>query len=166
MGKHAQKRDAASTHKSARGTTSADAAIDGAATRTYAPSFERSAMTLSPGMVLDLFDEPIMFRRIYVDLTGSVTAALWLSHLLSSDESLKYVDTARRWFEIPLDQISETTGLTRFEQESARKRLRDLSILDERRVGMPAKLQFAINHEELARKIKCLSDKRWDGLLP
>ncbi|TAG49745.1 MAG: hypothetical protein EAZ30_02615 [Betaproteobacteria bacterium] len=166
MGKHSQKRIAASMNKSAGETISADAATGGAAPRQYAPSFEHSATMLSPGMVLDLFDEPIMFRRIYVDLTGSVTAALWLSHLLSCDESLKYVDAARRWFEIALDQISETTGLTRFEQEGARKRLRDLSIINERRVGMPAKLQFAINHDELAKKLKSLSDKRWDGLLP
>ena len=136
--------------------------------RDLAPSFSPGSegeAFLSPGMVLDLFDEPIMFRRIYVDLTGSVTAALWLSHLVTHHASLNYVDHERQWFERSMEQITEETGLTRFEQETARRRLRDLSILDERRMGMPARLQFLIKHERLASLLREQSDARWKDKL-
>lgn len=125
----------------------------------HTPTAEGQWMT--PGLLLDLFDEPIMFRRMYVDLTGSVTCALWLSHVVGYQETLRYVDEERLWFELSTEEMTRITGLSRWEQETARRRLRDLSILRERRVGMPARRQLAIDWDQLGRLVREQSDVRW-----
>jgi len=40
----------------------------------------RSSLTLDTALLLDIFDEPIVFHRSYVPIAGGITAALFLSH--------------------------------------------------------------------------------------
>lgn len=71
--------------------------------------------------VWKMFDRPIAFHRGFVTLTGSVTAALMLSQAVYwSQRSLNPAG----WFYKTADDWEEETGLTRREQETARKRLR------------------------------------------
>lgn len=93
----------------------------------------------------DILDRPIAFHRVFVTLTGSVTAALMLSQAIywtrrTSDEE--------GWFWKTQDEWEKETGLTRYEQEAARERLRALGFWKEERKGMPSKLYFRV--DELA----------------
>jgi len=50
-------------------------------------------------------------------------------------------------------EITEKTAMSRYEQETARKNLRDLGILKEERSGIPARLYYSLDLEQLARAI-------------
>src|SRR5581483_10535064 len=56
------------------------------------------------------------------------------------------------------DQLHAETGLTRKEQESARRYLRDADVLEERKAGVPAKLYFRVNVERLTQLLASLQD--------
>lgn len=93
-----------------------------------------------------LLDRPIAFHRIFVTLTGSITAALMLSQgvywsLRTNDEEGWFWKTQEEWV--------EETGLTRKEQENARKKLRDLKFWQEELRGVPAKLHYRIDSDLL-----------------
>jgi hypothetical protein len=120
--------------------------------------------TISPAMLLDIFDEPIVFQRAYVGLTGSAVAALFLSYAIYTVERLPY--EAEGWFRKTGDEWKAETGLTRFEQATARRILRDLGILIERRAGMPAELWFKIRMERLLELLSEQADARWGRALP
>ena len=101
-------------------------------------------------MSLRLLDRAISFQRCFVTLTGSVNAALMLSqavywHLRTNDPG--------GWFYKSQDEWEEETGLSRYEQEGAREKLRKLGFWNEKRDGMPAKLFFQINEELLQTQL-------------
>ena len=83
---------------------------------------------------LDLFGPPIAFRREFVPLTGSITAALLLSQMVYWT-GLYCGPTGegnQGWFYLPSqDEVQQQTCLTRFELEGARKRLRDRGLIEE-----------------------------------
>lgn len=57
------------------------------------------------------------------------------------------------WFWKPQREITEETGLTRRETETARRRLRDLGVLREDLRGLPATLHFRVDAEALCRRL-------------
>jgi len=73
--------------------------------------------------VFSMFQRPVAFHKIFVDVTGSVTAALMLSQAFywSKQGRKGYWDG---WFFKSADEWEEETGLTRREQETARRKLR------------------------------------------
>ena len=98
---------------------------------------------VDPALLLEILGQaPIVFHRIFVDITGSVTAALWLSYALYALEERRAGDDG--WFSKSQDEWQRDTGLTRREQETARKRLRALELLEERR-GMNLPLTFRVD---------------------
>jgi hypothetical protein len=101
-----------------------------------------SAMVITPQLLLDVFDLPISFHRCLVPLTGSVTAALMLSQAICTTHELD--PNAGGWFLKSQEDWTEETGLSRWEQETARRALRAAGFLMERRAGMPAKLWFRV----------------------
>ena len=102
---------------------------------------------IDPGLLLELFGQtPIVFNRIYLDITGSVTAALWLAYAV-----YHVCERQRRpgdWFVRSQAEWCRETGLSRREQENARKRLRHLGVLvEERRPNAP--LAYRMDMEQL-----------------
>ena len=105
-------------------------------------------------------------------MTGSVTAAL----LLTCAAEWSYRALARSedgngpeegWFERSQEQIQEATCLSRWELETARRRLREMDLLQERRVGMPARLQMRVLGAKLARLLNAQAEANWsDKLTP
>ena len=91
-------------------------------------------------------DRPIAFNRDFVDLGIGITGALLLSQAIYWSKRTK--DT-QGWFYKTADEWQEETGMTRNEQETARKKLRELGILEEKRAGLPAKLYYRINAYKL-----------------
>jgi hypothetical protein len=55
----------------------------------------------------------------------------------------------REWFYKTQTDLEEETGLTRYEQEGARKKLVSCGVLEEAKRGIPAKLYFRVNQERL-----------------
>lgn len=113
-----------------------------------------SSSVISPELLLEVIDEPICIHRCLLTLTGSITAALMLTYANYQMQDLP--DGADGWFCKSKEEWQSELGLSRFEQEGARKLLRDLGVLEEKRVGMPAKLYFRINGQRL---LKLLSDQ-------
>jgi hypothetical protein len=104
--------------------------------------------------VLDILDRPIAFHRVFVELTGSVTAGLMLS------QGFYWTRIKRRdepeshgWFYKTQDEWEEETGLSRSEQETARKRLRQTGFWQEKRRDIPAKLYFHLDLDRLVDAI-------------
>lgn len=103
-----------------------------------------------------LLDSPIAFHRIFVTVSGSVTAALFLS------QTVYWTKRTRNeygWFYKSRDEWTEETGLTRFEQESARKSLKKIGVLEEKLEGLPAKLYFRLVPQKLNTILSSLFSK-------
>ena len=96
--------------------------------------------------VLHLFDRPIAFHRCFVTVTGSITAALMLSQSLYWQQRTKDADG---WWYKTRDEWMEETGMSRREQEGARKKLRELGILHEQLRGVPATLWYRVDEIRL-----------------
>lgn len=118
---------------------------------------------MDTALMLDLLDEPIVFHRSYVPVAGGITAALFLSYAGYACESLP-ADTDG-WFTRTQGEWERDTGLTRREQETARRQLRERGLLDERRVGMPAVLGFRVNWRRLREALERQAAEHWSGHL-
>lgn len=136
--------------------------------RSTEPPGEGAAVT--PALILECFDEPVSFHRAYARMTGSVTAALLLT--LAVDWSYAALaphedgsGEEEGWFERSQEAIQEATCLSRWELETARRKLRELGLLEERRVGMPAKLQMRVLGTPLAQRLNEQADSNWGAHL-
>ncbi len=108
-------------------------------------------------LLLDLLGQaPIVFHRCYVNITGSVTAALWLSYAVYHITEIALADDG--WFSKSQLEWERETGLSRREQESARKLLIGLKILKERRPGLQRPLQFQIDFDILMQQLQVQSE--------
>ncbi|TAK82109.1 MAG: hypothetical protein EPO20_22645 [Betaproteobacteria bacterium] len=103
-------------------------------------------------LLLEVFDLPVSFHRCLVPITGGVTAALMLSQAIWTTQAIDRA--ANGWFSKSQDQWTDETGLSRWEQETARRALRSAGFLEERRVGMPAKLWFRVRPEAVWRALQ------------
>jgi len=95
--------------------------------------------------ILPLLDRPIAFQRSFIRLDIGVTAALFLSQMTywtnrSSDDG---------WVYKTQDEWEEETGLSRYEQEGARKKLRSLGVLLEKKKCVPARLFYKVDNDVL-----------------
>lgn len=99
--------------------------------------------------ILPLLDRPIAFQRSFIRLNIGVTAALFLSQMTywtnrSDDDGWVY-KTQEEW--------EEETGLSRYEQEGARKKLRSIGVLLEKKKGVPARLFYKIDNDVLFQSL-------------
>ncbi len=93
---------------------------------------------------LQLVDRPIAFQRSFVRLGVGITGALLLSQIVYWQNRME-----GQWFYKTQVDLEEETGLTRYEQEGARKKLVSCGVLEEAKRGIPAKLYFRVNQERL-----------------
>ena len=109
-------------------------------------------LPITETLLLDMFDLPVSFHRCLVPVTGSVTAALMLSQAIWSSQASE--PEAEGWFVKSREEWEDETGLSRWEQQTARRVLRDGGFLEERRVGMPAKLCFRVCPDQVLRALQ------------
>ncbi len=107
---------------------------------------------LSPGLLLELYDAPVAFHRAFIELGGGVTAALFLS--CACQEAAELPLEGDGWLRLGAEKWRELTGLTRHEMDSARKALRDRGLIEERRVGLPARLEIRIAVAQLLARLR------------
>ena len=91
-------------------------------------------------------DRPIAFNRHYVSLGCGINGALMLSQMVywskrTKDKNGYFYKTQEEW--------EQETGLTRWEQETARKKLRELGFVSEHKHGVPCKVHFRVEHDNL-----------------
>ena len=98
----------------------------------------------------EFFDLPIVFHRSFVSL-GGVTGALLLSQMCYWSKRTQHPES---WFWKTQEQWEEETGLTRKEQETARKRLVSCGAISEKKEGIPCKIWFKVNYERIFELIK------------
>lgn len=103
-------------------------------------------------LLLDVFDAPVTFHRCLVPVTGGITSALLLSQAIWTSQWLE--PAANGWFLRSQDEWTQETGLSRWEQESARRALRRSGLLEERRIGMPARLWFRVRPDAVWRALQ------------
>jgi hypothetical protein len=107
---------------------------------------------------LEILDRPIAFHPIFVDLTGSVPAALILSQAFYWQRRTEDPDG---WFYKTREEWQEETRLKRYDQEQARALLRKTPYWEEELRGIPARLYYRINLQALQNQ---LANKLADGL--
>lgn len=90
---------------------------------------------------------PVAFNPGLARLVGSVNAGLFLSQLIYWEG--KQHDQ-HRWIYKSADEFEEETALSRNEQATARKRLKELFILEEKLSGVPPILHFRVNYNRLS----------------
>lgn len=86
----------------------------------------------------------------FINLTGNVAYGLLLSQFVYWASKSTDPDG---WFTYTGHEIEDFTGMKRSEQESARKVMRHLGILQEVKKGIPSKLYYRINFTELKTKL-------------
>ncbi len=104
-----------------------------------------------------LLDRPVAYHRIFAHVCGDPLAAIFLSQAFFWSPRTKNVDG---WFYKTQAEWFEETGLTRRHQETARKKLVSLGILEEVRRGLPAQLFFRLNLPRLAQLIREFLDRK------
>jgi hypothetical protein len=96
-------------------------------------------------LIRGVLQSPIAFHRIFVTITGSVTAALMLSQSYYWSQRTK----SDGWFYKTQEEWHRETGLSRCEQETARRILRNRGLIEEVKKGVPCKLYFRVNESKL-----------------
>lgn len=111
---------------------------------------------LAPELLLEWFQAPIAFHRPLIELVGGhVGAALMLTYALHCTR--EFVASGAAYAELAVQGYMQITqadwtrecGLSRWEQQSARRVLRDKGYIEERKSGLPAKLYFRVAMEHL-----------------
>ncbi|WP_374663884.1 DNA-binding protein [Acinetobacter sp.] len=95
-------------------------------------------------------DQPIAFNKHYVFIGCGINGALMLSQLVYWTSRTKNKDG---WIYKTHEEWTQETGLTRREQDTARKTLKMLGFLVEKKVGVPCKLHFRVERENLYKSL-------------
>lgn len=93
----------------------------------------------------ELLRRPIAFHRVFVDITDSVNAALFLSQACYWSEVTDW-----DWFYKTQQEWQKETGLTRHEQDAVRRKLVQLEVMEEVRQGVPARMFYRVKAENIA----------------
>lgn len=111
------------------------------------------------GLLIKLLDRPIAYQPSFAQLrvgkvkTGPVGAVL-LSQFVYWHNKMD-----GRWFYKTRIEIAKETGLSRDEQETARKRLVAIGVLDEQLRGAPATMHFKIDADRLEALLLALAQE-------
>lgn len=93
-----------------------------------------------------LGDKPVAFHPMLAHVLGGVKMALFVSQLLYWHDKGQ---SPEGWIWKTQAEFEEETGLSRREQETARKHLCALGVLEEKLSGIPARLHYRLNTDRL-----------------
>lgn len=98
----------------------------------------------------ELLDRPIAFQRAFVGLGIGITGALMLSQAVYWSTR---TDDADGWFYKTMEEWEAETGMTRSEQESARKKLVKVGVLEEMKKGVPCRLYYRVSLDAIVANL-------------
>ena len=106
--------------------------------------------------IIDLLDRPVAYHRVYRVITGSTVAAVMLSQAAYWQQvcDKSGCGDGHGWWWKDRTEWEEETGLSRSEQETARKRLVQIGVLEEKRRGVPARMWYRIDIQILEEKLQ------------
>jgi hypothetical protein len=123
---------------------------------TQMPTFHGGSMA-PVAVMLEMFEQPILFYPWAARLGGSAMAGLFLSYAIKKMQALhdSGLDSqVEAWFEAPVDEVQGETGMTRFEQQAAKRALMHCGLLQSKHVGLPARKQYQIDLPTLMRDLE------------
>src|SRR5829696_6635520 len=89
----------------------------------------------------DILDRPIAYNPAFRRITGSTVAGIFLSQAWYWSKRHKDDDG---WFYKTGKEWEEETGLTRSEQETARKHCLRVGVMEEKLKGIPATMYYRV----------------------
>lgn len=101
-------------------------------------------------LIQALLKQPIAFHRVFVSIAGGACPGIFLSQAWYWSQR---TENPEGWFFKTQDDWEAETGLTRREQETARNQLKRIGILREQRRGVPAKMWYCLNLDELQTRL-------------
>ena len=104
-------------------------------------------------IIWPLLGRQIAFHRRLVDVTANIKAALLLAQSIYWTRHGRDIAENDGWFWKTAEQWERETGLSAKEQATARDHLREQSLLEERRRGIPARLHFRLCIDELGARL-------------
>ncbi|MBR8030104.1 hypothetical protein KDX27_41290 [Burkholderia cenocepacia] len=116
----------------------------------YITEFERMWPLLRP-------HRPIAFGTRMARITGHPKQALLLSQLVYWTRRGRDVEANGGWIHKTREHWLLETGLSREEQENARRRLRNLNLVSEWRSGQPARMHYRLEMEALSTAVRSTS---------
>lgn len=96
-------------------------------------------------------DRPVAYHPMLANALRSVTAAIFLQQLLYWTPR---TDDPGGWVYKTRDEIWAETALSRDEQETARKVLKRVGVIDEKRRGVPAKMHYRVMISQLVEVLR------------
>lgn len=118
---------------------------------------------MDPALMLESFDEPIVIHRSLLPLAGSMNAALLLTWMISLTRERD--DGNEGWLALTQADWAAETGLSRYEQEVARRGLRERGFIEERRVGMPRRLEMRVRARAITEALREQGRRRYGAFL-
>jgi hypothetical protein len=94
-------------------------------------------------------DRPIAFNREFVRMGCGINGSLMLSQCVYWSSRTKNSDG---WFYKTQAEWEDETGMTRHELDGARKKLKSLGFIEEKKQGIPCKLNYRIVANKIAEK--------------
>ncbi|MES5770384.1 DNA-binding protein [Acinetobacter baumannii] len=91
-------------------------------------------------------EQPIAFNKHYVFLGCGINGALMLSQLVYWTSRTK---DSESWIFKTHHEWTQETGLTRREQDTARATLKSLKFISEKKMGVPRRVYYRVEHENL-----------------
>ena len=117
--------------------------------------------TTSKNGLLAVLSSPIAYYVTFAKIAGSVAAGVMLSQLVYWTGKGNNPDG---WIWKTATEMEEETGLTRREQETARRRLRERGFVEERLAGVPATLHYRVNLDAVMEAAAQFGEKRQPSL--
>jgi len=106
---------------------------------------------IAPEAIKKILTRPIAFHRCLAEICDSALTGLFLS------QACYWSDVRQEhggWFYKTRDDWRRETMMSRQEQETARKTLRRLRILNEKHIGLPRRLWFRVDFDVLWEKLR------------
>jgi hypothetical protein len=106
----------------------------------------------------------VSYHPLLAAVTGNVKAALFLSHAIAWSRYVHLSQPDRDgWFWLRATDWYEGAGLSGREQASARGILKELGVLEEKRIGVPAKIWYRLNLDRLGQSVADTSGRQYVG---
>ena len=90
---------------------------------------------------------PVFYYPVFAKFVGGVKSAILLSLLINNGGE-------EGWISMTMDVIESEAGLTRTEQETARKKLRESGFVKEKYDGLHRSVHFKVDSDKLLVAIK------------
>jgi hypothetical protein len=110
-----------------------------------------------------LGDRPVAYHPMIARVLGDVKQALFVCQLLYWHDKGKLPEG---WIWKKQDDWTEETGLSRYEQETARKHLKAKGVLEEDLRGIPATLHYKLNLDRLYELVEAYQHEEEAANLP